>query len=369
MSGYAPAPDDRAYGTGNPPADNDLNSNAVALCQAILAQLAGYPGNSVIPTDNNANAANALTLLGNYVVPGLVPSGDTTGATDHTNIAAALAAGGACILQPAGTTAPFYINAPIVVPDQGMLLSVNPSWGIPTGNYGKSSLPLQGAVIQPVSGFTGTGAIQFNPTGDSASQHGGQRLYGITINGNSLSGGNTVDGIQSTGYVAGVKMRDVVVFGAFGGELLHLVTDGNASHVPDFWQLDSVKLSGGHANGADVIGLADSWIVNSEASGCTGIGWKFNNSSGTRMIGCRGNDNGTGLAWDGLSGFTGNFLVNACQFASNTTGITVSGSGTGTILLNAVDAHSNTTQYTYAGTNNVESNAAWSTSTGAPTFA
>ena len=218
----------------------------------------------------------------------LQPSGDTTGVTDLAAINRYLAAG----IPVQLASGVYYVSGPIVIPDGGYLSGANPSWGIPTGNYGAGGLPLQGSVIQASSTFTGSSIIFMGAVG--AVQHGGQRLYSLTVNGTGAPAGT--HGIMSQGFVAAVKMRDVSVWGA-PGDGLHIVNDGTTGHQADFWQADSCKFS--HCGGWGVLtqGISDSWFVNSESTGNTSGGWSITGGSDTRWLACRGDSNTSGPGW------------------------------------------------------------------------
>lgn len=308
----------------------------------------------------------------------LMPSGDTTGATDAAAINNALGTGPVVLLLPGV----YYGNVPVVVPDGAVLAGMLPSWGIPSANYGAGGVALQGAILQPGSStFTGSALISLGSAGTV--QHGGQVLAGITIAGTGLPAANTVNGIESVGYVGGVRLTDVTVWGNYnggattglGGHGLYCHNDGTAGHNPDFWQVRGCKFSACGGYGLETIAMSDSWYVDGECTGNNLGGANIQNGATSRMIGWRCNNNATlpgtpGLAWSGLTGFTGKFVVDGgCDFSANGVGIAVAGAGTGTITMHAPVADGNTTQYTYAGTNHVESDAAYNVSTAAPTFA
>lgn len=299
------------------------------------------------------------------------PSGDMTGATDSATIAAALSAGQVLVLLPGN----WYVDGPIVLPDQGCMSGVNPSWGIPSGDYGVTGLPLQGAIIQAGSSFSGTALISIGSAGTL--QHGGQRLYGITLSGNTTPAPPAgTHGIYAQGYVGGVKMRDVVVW-KMPGDGLHADWDGTSGHNPDFWQLDSCKFSGCGGYGAYLRGLSDSWFTACEATGNTTGGWWILDGADSRYIGCRGSSNVSGPGWTLTTngGFASVLSLIACEANFNGTyGIEVTGanSSKGTILLDSLRMASNpnnpTPLWSYSGSQAIRSNAAWSTSTSAPTY-
>ena len=96
---FAIPPDNRAPGTGNPSADEDQLSDMEGLVAALLAQLAGFPGNNMIPADNAANVTALQSILGNYTGVGLAPSGGN----DAANVQALINLGIENIYLQAGT--------------------------------------------------------------------------------------------------------------------------------------------------------------------------------------------------------------------------------------------------------------------------
>lgn len=272
----------------------------------------------------------------------LPPSGDPTGITDSASLSAALATGYAVHLTPGI----YYLDSPLAIPDQGCLTGDDPSWGIPTGNYGAGSLPLQGAVIRAGSAFSGAALITMGGIGTT--QHGGQRISGITLSGTGSPAGT--HGIESIGFVGGVKMRDVVVWGnALIQDGLHIDNDGTPGHQADFWQVDSCKFSNCAGWGVSTVGLSDSWFTNCESTGNTLGGWTITGGSDSRWIGCRADSNG------GVPGFslTPTSAANVlsfidCEANLNGTGWVFNGSTAATYMLTNPIAHDNTTAaYSY----------------------
>jgi hypothetical protein len=292
------------------------------------------------------------------------PSEDTSGATDRANISA----GFASLMPVRLTPGTYYIDAPLVMPDQSCLMADNPSWGIPTGNYGAGGLPLQGAIIRAGVGFSGAALITMGAIGDV--QHGGQRLYGVTLSGTGAPPGT--HGIESVGFVGGVKMRDVLVFD-MPGDGLHADWDGASGHNPDFWQVDSCKFSHCGGYGAYLRAMSDAWFIASEATGNTAGGWWILDGADSRFIGCRGSSNAkvTGWTLTTRGGFAGVVTFIGCEANFNGTGIAVTGRhSTGTYVLDTFRVNGNTTAWSYdAGSAmNIDSNPARNPSRSAPTF-
>jgi hypothetical protein len=91
--------DNRAVGQGNPPQDANQLSDMEGLLAAVLAQLAGFPGGSTIPTNNAANVTAVQTILGTYTGIGLAPSGGD----DALNVQALINLGVKTVWLQAGT--------------------------------------------------------------------------------------------------------------------------------------------------------------------------------------------------------------------------------------------------------------------------
>ncbi len=80
--------------------------------------------------------------------------------------------------------------------------------------------------------------------------------------------------------------------------------------------------------GIFTVGLADTWWVNTKASGNHLDNWHITNGSGSRYISCKGETSITGKDWAiiGFTGFTGTVTFDNCN-ATNT--FDISGAGTG----------------------------------------
>jgi len=271
------------------------------------------------------------------------PSGDTTGTTDYNNIINSLLTGVGPVNEGLVFLVPgvYYISQPVVMPDNSCLIGRNPSWGIPTGNYGAGSLPLQGSIIRAGSSFVGGALIQFNPLGGTI-QHGGQRIENITLSGASAPA-NT-HGIASTGYVGGVKLRNIVIWGNTNLDIGMLITDdGTAGHNPDFWQIENVKCSNCSNFGAQIKALSDSWIINSEFTGNTNGGLDFTGGADTRFIGCRADSNGSVPGWNLHPTQAGNLIeFTNCEANLNGTGWVFNGGTTEHYFLSNCTANGNT---------------------------
>lgn len=301
-------------------------------------------------TDHN-NLADVLTGMGGtYSVLNTAWSGgaDPQGVADSTaaiNNALSSAPAGTIVTGPPGT---YKTTAPLVVPNfVGLHLGAPRAMGIPIGNYGIGGLAVHGAVIKPAATFSGAAVIDML---GSASQGGGQNLRNITIDGTTLPAGS-VHGIRGHGGVAGVTIRDCLVYGVTGNGL-HADSDGTSQ--PDFWHVAACKFSGCGGDGAHITGLADSWFTDCEATGNTGDGWDITTGNNARYANCKGEGNG-GYGWNlqAASGYSGYAAFPGCTSGSNTTaGFSVSGTGTGIYNLDSTHAQ-DTTPYTFSGSNTV----------------
>lgn len=287
----------------------------------------------------------------------IVPSGDVTGAADAANITAALAAGNGAVTLTPGI---YRISSPITVPDYASLTGPCRAMGIPTGNYGAGPLALAGTIIRATPDFTGTAMIELGSAGTT--QHGGQQIRGLTLDGEDLPNGNTVHGIYSQGYVAGVTLRDILIWGGYhsgtgglGGNGLLAQNDGTSGHNPDFWAVDHCKFSDCGTWGVSVTGLADSWFSDCESTGNgTGGGWSITDGADTRWTACRGDSNGSVPGWDITVSGSANLQFANCEGNLNGTGWVFAGSGSGNIHLTGCKGSGNTTALvSYSGTNAV----------------
>jgi len=292
--------------------------------------------------------------------------GDSTAAL---NAALASAAPGQPVYFPRGV---YNTSAPLVIPQGVSVLGPSRSLGVPIGNYGSGGLPVLGAIIKPTAGFAGASVIQL--AGPTASQGGQQQITRLAMDGTNVTAPNTVHGIAATGFCAAVTLTEVLVYGGvitpggngLGGDGLHVVP---TTGTPDFWDIFRCKFSGMNGNGALLTALADSYVTNCEATGNTGNGWSITNGNNSRYVDCKAEGNLTsGWVLTGNPGFAGRVYWTGCTSGQNTTsGFAISGTGTGTYYMNGCVAI-DTTPSTYAGTMNLKTNAAWNTSTVAPTF-
>ncbi len=317
-----------------------------------LAHAAGFIVQQVVtaalfPAFMNTDWLNAVTQYG----ADPTATNDSTTAIQNALNAAQL---GQAVFLFRGT---YKTTSTLTIPNGVKLLSEVRSFAVPTGNYGNGGLPLTGAIIQPSVSFSGTAIISLGNV--PVTQAGGQSLTGITIDGSQLPSSSAIAGIQAVGWVAGVTLREVLVWSGPGsGQMLGPGIDARADgsgHAPDFWDVAFCKVSAINGIGINTAGLADSYFFNTESTGNAGDQWRITNGGNSRYIGCKA-ENGAGFGWNliGQSGFTGSLYFNTCTSSGNSSGgFSVSSTGTGLYRLNGVNA-TDTTPYTFSGSNTVQ---------------
>lgn len=333
-------PDSRSVGSGNPPQDVNELSDMEGLLAAVLAQMAGYPGNSTVPGGNSANVTAVQTLLGGtYAGPGLAPVGNSSTGGDAANIQSALnllPAGQTLLLQP-GT---YYLEQTVTIPAGNGLacLTATPSFGIPIADYGQAGLPVQGAILKPINGFanpnSATGVLLLTT---ASGQGGGQQLTGISMDCSSLPNGNDLHGVLIQDNTACVLLRDLNIYGGngqLGGDCLHAVSSGGSP--PDLLIIMLCHFSAAAGWGATMSGVADSYVIATEATANKTGNWNIINGNNTRYIGCKGETSANGPGWlfTAQSGFTGVVhVIGGTSQGNNADGWKFTGSGTGTYQL------------------------------------
>jgi hypothetical protein len=175
----------------------------------------------------------------------------------------------------------------------------------------------------PSSSFTPTSgngaAVIYLTAGDV--QSGQQQIRQISIDGQNAPGSNSIHGIQAYNAIAGVKIRDVLVYGGtssnLGGNGLDMRPGANQN--PDFWDVAHSKFSSMGGNGVSMSGAADSYFVSVEATGNTGANWSITNCGNCRFAGCKGENSGSGQGWylTAASGFTGELTFEGCTSQFN----------------------------------------------------
>ena len=174
MTDFVIHPDDNETGEGDPAEDSNESADMEGLLAAVLAQFAGFPGNSSIPADNATNVTALQSLVGTYTGPGLAPS-----ASDATNVQGLINLGVTHIQLQAGQ---FNASVPVTIADQDIYID----------GYGRWATQWN-----------------FSGTGDAF------RIYGTNVFGNPVSGGVrdlTIDGTSAGAGSAGLHIGDVRAF-------------------------------------------------------------------------------------------------------------------------------------------------------------
>jgi hypothetical protein len=268
----------------------------------------------------------------------LAPSDDITGATDWRNLEDAVNLYSLVILLP-GT---FYINQTLVIPNTSALIGCNASFGVPIGNYGLGSLPLQNSIIKCTNTFanpnSGTACILMS---QATTQGGGQRLSNFTLDCSTLPSGNNLHGIGVFNAIAAATFEDMTVYGgpngvagSLGGDCFHAISGG--TQPPDLLTLIHNHFAGGSGWGATINGVADSYVAFNECTG-NGLGcWNITNGNNSRYISNKGEQSPTGPGWKVTfaTGFTGllHMMTNTCQ-DNFEDGLQVTGPGTGILKI------------------------------------
>jgi len=232
------------------------------------------------------------------VVVTILPSGDSTGATDVTNINNVLTAGGQVNLVYTGSSNPYYINAPLT-PTSGSSIRGRAPWmASAIDNYGAGSGGSGGSVIKVVSSFSGTAAIKMYNT--TSTQYYGVSLVDFTLDGSVMTAGY---GIQAHGAWGACIMRGVAVNSVWS-DALHFETDTGVGKNPDDWFIDNCKFSYTAGYGVYADNLPDSWFVNCESSANSSDNWNIAFSLNTHFIGCKGEGStgGAGFHFTGQGG-------------------------------------------------------------------
>ena len=280
---------------------------------------------------------NLISTIGSQGISYLAASGDQTGTQDLSSITLNLSFG-IVILLPGI----FYINSQIVVGNTDALMGMNASFGVPIGNYGLGSLPLQNSIIQCTDTFA-------NPNSGSAcilmsqatTQGGGQRLSNFSLDCSNLPSGNNLHGIGIFNAIAAATIQDVTVYGgsggaagSLGGDCFHAISGG--TQPPDLLSIIHNHFAGGSGWGATINGVADSYVTLNECTGNQLGGWNITNGNNSRYISNKGEQSKAGPGWlvTFATGFTGllHMMTNTCQ-DNFQDGLQITGPGTGILKI------------------------------------
>ena len=283
--------------------------------------------------------------LTSNVITTILPSGDTTGATDTASINAVLSAGGIVRLAQANgldmSGIPYYTNAPLVPTTGSGIIGAVPWSAVDADSYGAGSGHAGGSTIHPVSSFSGTSVI--NMTNATGTQYYGVTLENFTLECWSLTG-STIEGIHIEGAWGAGFIRGVCV-DIPPSDCLHFETNTTSSFNPDDWTVEDCKFSASaHGYGVYSDNLPDCWFTDCESSENDLDNWCLLYSANTSMTRCKGENSvaGAGFHFGGQGG-TGRALnLNGCTSHDNYLGgylfdNTAAGSGGVYLLSNCVD--------------------------------
>jgi len=232
---------------------------------------------------------------------------------------------GGVVYLPAGV---YATSAPLVVPPGVTLL----------GTHG-SHIDQIACSIRPLATFAGAAVVSFvdQATGGYSAVSNEQRVFGLSIDGSRLPAGNTVDGIQAVGYVHGVVLQDLAVFGVGGHGI---ATVANSSGTAYSWRGTRLAVKDTGSFGFS-LNMTDCTWIDLEAIGCKKSGFYVNGAANSHFIGCRAEWNAyhgfliTGT-WGSGTGAGGCSFTNTSTDRNNYNGVYVNATGTAPIVLNGL---------------------------------
>ena len=242
------------------------------------------------------------------VVVTILPSGDTSGATDTAAINAVISAGGSAVLAATGTGTPYYVNAPLT-PATGASLRGAMPWS--ASSYDAYSAAgggaVGGTVIKGVAGFSGAALI--NMTNTTGTQRYGALLENFVVDVSAVTTA-TVEGMHVEGAWGACFMSGVMIFNP-GAYCLHFETNSTTHYNPDDWHVFRCKFSGSYnSGGVYADNLPDSWFTDCESSGNQLDNWLLNYSANTHLVDCKGENSAAGAGFHlGGQGGTGRAIT------------------------------------------------------------
>lgn len=238
------------------------------------------------PTVTNITS---MATVAQKVANVIYPSGDTTGATDVTNINAALANGGAVQLVNAPLSAPYFIDSPILPSTGSRLWGAQFASASENDDYSEGVGASVGTVIVMVSGFTGAAAISFPDPGSGVQAY-GVDLAGFTIEGYECENGASY-GIEVVGAWGACFMRGVMIHRP-PLDCFRAVASSATLKVPDEWVIFQCKFSASRGgNGATLSYLDDSVFTDCNFSENDADGLNMTAGENTRFTDCKFENN------------------------------------------------------------------------------
>jgi hypothetical protein len=248
---------------------------------------------------------------GSYTV---VPSGDSTGATDTTAITAAL---GAAVAGGVVTLAPgeYFTSGPLTI-GSGVALA---------GTHGAQGRANEvGTTIMAATGFGGAAMITFD---DGSSE---QTVTDLNLDASALPDGTTT-GISAHGLVVtGLSLARLLITGT--GFNQGVIGGGKG------WWADRVTVANTSGTGFSLGSLSDCTWLRCHAIANGNQGWYLSNLPNSRLIGCKGefsanfgfHISGFWTTGDGAGGMT----LTGCGTDRNTRdGMLIDATGTAPILI------------------------------------
>lgn len=285
------------------PRNREQNTSRRNLLAGTAAGLAAF-GGSMATGLGASPSAEAATVGTDWIV--LSPSGDTTGATDTTNINNNLksCAPGQVVYLSNGV---YHTNAPILIPQ-----AVGLRGPIGATQSGDASGSLWGAILVPVSSWSpasGTTTLPVSAVitlidiaslGAANTPASRMDIRDLWINGTSGPAG--VDGIASWGAMRAVNIERVGIYRVSQrGIALYDNSNFTTGNFPDGWLLDTALAQ---STGSDGFygHFVDTTLNNCHAQSCGGDGFYIKGGN-NRLANCRGDlATGYGFTFDAAGG-------------------------------------------------------------------
>jgi hypothetical protein len=239
----------------------------------------------------------------------VLPSGDTTGATDTANINGALGANldGQNVVLAAGH---FYVNSTITIPPGGVLRG---QFANEVNAPSESSYHPWGSVITAVPTAPATAPSPFNPAttpggniyavvacvgqqaGGYANPGDESKVYGLMIDcsqvppSRDLTKAPNTDGLQIFGGISRSHLQRVLIAGP-PGHGFNMMNDG-FGNGPDAAHLDRVNVRKAGGDGFHHMRISDCTYYDCLAENCTSSGFYVENGSNGVWTNCRAEHN------------------------------------------------------------------------------
>jgi hypothetical protein len=230
---------------------------------------------------------------------------------------AASAVPGSSVFMPPGT---YSISSPLIIPPQVRLQGTH-----------SSHIDTTTCSIKPTAGFTGAAVLLMvdQTTGGYSLPSNQQSIMNITLD-CSLLTGNTIDGIQTQGFVHGIIVEDVQIRNAPNHGVAFVSNGSGISYSHRFTRV-AVYTSGSHGFSP---AITDCTWIDCEAIGVGGNGFNFSGSAAnSHFIGCRAEfAGGSGYSFNGSWGTgngSGGMTFTGCSTdRSVNNGLSISATGT-----------------------------------------